>query len=88
MCSQARTNTFSKGIICNFNYFVAMTILSLLVKTRRYIFVDCNSILRLMLFVAWYEGTTLFEHSDTEIVGSNCTRSVNVYPHFFFVLPL
>jgi hypothetical protein len=86
MCSQARTNVFSKGIICNFTYFVAMTIIPLLVETRRYIFVGCNSILRLMLFVAWYEETIVFEHSNTEIMGSNCTRSVILYLHSFFVL--
>jgi hypothetical protein len=55
-------------------------------QKRRLIFTGCDCISRLMLFVAWYEETTVFEHSNTEIVGSNYTRSVNVYPHFFFVL--
>ena len=78
MCSQAGTKAFSKRIICNFTYFVVMTVLALLVKTRRYVFIGCNSISCLIFFVALYEETTVFEHSNTESVVSKCTRNVNV----------
>jgi hypothetical protein len=69
MCSQAGTNMFSKRIIYNFTYFVAMTILQLLAETRRSVFIDCNFISRLMLSVAWFEENNVFELSNIKIVG-------------------